>query len=112
MDALLPIKPEPLPRHALLLERRQPLLAPELGAHQIDGRRQVVRARRRDHGRARVQELGQRRRARQRQVQREVLGREDQPRQVGRGLADFGQVGQRAGGLDEGQEPDGRGRCG
>lgn len=78
VDALLPVEPHPLAVGALLPQAPDALVAPEGGANQVDGGREPEGPRvRRDRG-PRVQEFLQRRRPRKAQVQREVLGREDQ----------------------------------
>lgn len=104
MNALLAVKPKALPVLALLLQDALALLAAELRAHQIDSGRQVRGARGRHNGAARIQELGQRGRACDAQIEREVLGREDETRKIRRGGADFAQICQCAGGLDERDE--------
>lgn len=101
VDTLLPIESHAPALLALLGQRLQALVPAEGGAHEVDGGGQVGGVRGRHDGAARVQELGERGRARQGQVEREVLGGEDEAAEVGRGAADLAEVHDGLGALDQ-----------
>lgn len=108
MDALLPVETQPLAALALLAQRPPPLVAAERRTHQVDGRGQIVRARRGDDCAAGVEELGQRGRAGQREVEREIFRGEDEAGEVWRRRADFRERGEGARGFDEREQADRR----